>query len=91
MDFKFLEVLKPFCAVLPQIQKPKQKIPFREKLQWTAITVFIFLVLPDSPLWHKVLKRCRGSFSGFEKWYSDGAGYLTYFHLTTVNAAAGWS
>uniref|UniRef100_A0A3B3V263 SEC61 translocon subunit alpha 1 n=1 Tax=Poecilia latipinna TaxID=48699 RepID=A0A3B3V263_9TELE len=26
MGVKFLEVLKPFCAVLPQIQKPKQKV-----------------------------------------------------------------
>lgn len=75
---KFLEVIKPFCAVLPEIQKPERKvsfvvlilklldlmlkinrrhrgaytfnltiiqqIQFREKVLWTAITLFIFLV-----------------------------------------------
>uniref|UniRef100_A0A3P9P2R8 SEC61 translocon subunit alpha 1 n=1 Tax=Poecilia reticulata TaxID=8081 RepID=A0A3P9P2R8_POERE len=41
---KFLEVIKPFCEVLPEIQKPERKIPFREKVLWTAITLFIFLL-----------------------------------------------
>lgn len=41
---KFLEVIKPFCAVLPEIQKPERRIQFREKVLWTAITLFIFLV-----------------------------------------------
>ncbi|KAK4831623.1 hypothetical protein QYF61_018563 [Mycteria americana] len=44
MGIKFLEVIKPFCAVLPEIQKPERKIQFREKVLWTAITLFIFLV-----------------------------------------------
>uniref|UniRef100_A0A8C4NSP7 Protein transport protein SEC61 subunit alpha n=1 Tax=Dicentrarchus labrax TaxID=13489 RepID=A0A8C4NSP7_DICLA len=48
--FKFLEVIKPFCAVLPEIQKPERKIQFREKVLWTAITLFIFLVCCQIPL-----------------------------------------
>nr|XP_044618061.1 protein transport protein Sec61 subunit alpha isoform X5 [Equus asinus] len=50
MKFKFLEVIKPFCAVLPEIQKPERKIQFREKVLWTAITLFIFLVCCQIPL-----------------------------------------
>jgi len=41
---KFLEFVKPFCSILPEIQKPERKIQFREKVLWTAITLFIFLV-----------------------------------------------
>lgn len=41
---KFLEVIKPFCGVLPEVAKPERKIQFREKVLWTAITLFIFLV-----------------------------------------------
>lgn len=41
---KFLEVVKPFCGVLPEVAKPERKIQFREKVLWTAITLFIFLV-----------------------------------------------
>uniref|UniRef100_A0A8C5XKZ9 Translocon Sec61/SecY plug domain-containing protein n=1 Tax=Microcebus murinus TaxID=30608 RepID=A0A8C5XKZ9_MICMU len=43
-------VIKPFCAVLPEIQKPERKIQFREKVLWTAITLFIFLVCCQIPL-----------------------------------------
>ncbi|KOX69069.1 Protein transport protein Sec61 subunit alpha isoform 2 [Melipona quadrifasciata] len=30
--FKFLEVIKPFCSILPEIEKPERKIQFREKV-----------------------------------------------------------
>ncbi|XP_037703089.1 protein transport protein Sec61 subunit alpha isoform X2 [Choloepus didactylus] len=50
MGIKFLEVIKPFCAVLPEIKKPERKIQFREKVLWTAITLFIFLVCCQIPL-----------------------------------------
>ncbi|XP_059964285.1 protein transport protein Sec61 subunit alpha-like [Mesoplodon densirostris] len=32
MGITFLEVIKPFCAVLLEIQKPERKIQFREKI-----------------------------------------------------------
>uniref|UniRef100_A0A8C4QCS8 SEC61 translocon subunit alpha 1a n=1 Tax=Eptatretus burgeri TaxID=7764 RepID=A0A8C4QCS8_EPTBU len=50
MGIKFLEVIKPFCAILPEVQKPERKIQFREKVLWTAITLFIFLVCCQIPL-----------------------------------------
>uniref|UniRef100_A0A8C5SNG1 SEC61 translocon subunit alpha 2 n=2 Tax=Sauria TaxID=32561 RepID=A0A8C5SNG1_LATLA len=50
VEIKFLELIKPFCAVLPEIQKPERKIQFREKVLWTAITLFIFLVCCQIPL-----------------------------------------
>jgi len=50
MGFKFLEVLKPFVSVLPEVSKPERKIQFREKVLWTAITLFIFLVCCQIPL-----------------------------------------
>ncbi|XP_002128363.1 protein transport protein Sec61 subunit alpha [Ciona intestinalis] len=50
MPVKFLELIKPFCVVLPEIEKPQRKIQFREKVLWTAITLFIFLVCCQIPL-----------------------------------------
>uniref|UniRef100_A0A8C0HZ09 Translocon Sec61/SecY plug domain-containing protein n=1 Tax=Balaenoptera musculus TaxID=9771 RepID=A0A8C0HZ09_BALMU len=57
MGIKFLEVIKPFCAVLPEIQKPERKIKFGEKVLWTAITLFIFLVCysADPFYWMRVI------------------------------------
>lgn len=50
MGIKFLDMIRPFCAVLPEIQKPERKIQFKEKVLWTAITLFIFLVCCQIPL-----------------------------------------
>ena len=50
MGFKILEYLQPFCSFLPEVAKPERKIQFREKVLWTAITLFIFLVCCQIPL-----------------------------------------
>lgn len=50
MGFKVLEVLRPFIALLPEVSKPERKIQFKEKLLWTAVTLFIFLVCCQIPL-----------------------------------------
>jgi len=38
-------------CVLPEVSAPDRKIPFREKVLWTAITLFIFLVCCQIPLY----------------------------------------
>ena len=48
MGIRFLEVIKPFCAVLPEIQKPERKIQFREKVLWAAVTLHLLSMLSDT-------------------------------------------
>lgn len=38
-------------CVLPEVAQPDRKIPFREKILWTVITLFIFLVCCQIPLY----------------------------------------
>jgi protein transport protein SEC61 subunit alpha len=47
---KILDYLRPFIAVLPEVQKPDRKVQFKEKVLWTAVTLFIFLVCCQIPL-----------------------------------------
>ncbi|KAI8799752.1 SecY subunit domain-containing protein [Cladochytrium replicatum] len=51
MSFRFLHVLRPFIAVMPEVTAPDRKVQFREKVMWTAITLFIFLVCSQIPLY----------------------------------------
>jgi len=51
MGFRFLHLVKPFMAVLPEVSAPERKIPFKEKVLWTAITLFIYLVCSQIPLY----------------------------------------
>ncbi|KAJ3200690.1 translocon subunit, partial [Clydaea vesicula] len=48
---RFLHVLKPFIFLMPEVASPDRKVQFREKVMWTAITLFIFLVCSQIPLY----------------------------------------
>lgn len=51
MSFRFLNLVKPFMPVLPEVSAPERKVPFKEKVLWTAITLFIYLVCCQIPLY----------------------------------------
>jgi len=50
-EFRVLDLFRPFMAVLPEVSQPDRKIPFKERVLWTAITLFIFLVCCQVPLY----------------------------------------
>merc|ERR1712157_406901 len=49
--FRVLDLVKPCMCVLPEVSAPDRKIPFREKVLWTAISLFVFLVCCQIPLY----------------------------------------
>jgi len=49
--FRILNLVKPCMCVLPEVSTPDRKIPFREKILWTAISLFVFLVCCQIPLY----------------------------------------
>lgn len=50
MGFRFLHLIRPFMSIIPEVAKPERKVQFREKVLWTAVTLFIFLVCSQVPL-----------------------------------------
>jgi protein transport protein SEC61 subunit alpha len=50
-SFRVLNLVKPCMCVLPEVSTPDRKIPFREKILWTAISLFVFLVCCQIPLY----------------------------------------
>jgi len=49
--FRVLNLVKPFTPILPEIEAPVRKVQLREKLLWTVVTLFIFLVSAQIPLY----------------------------------------
>eukprot|EP00408_Alexandrium_pacificum_P005743 CAMPEP_0171238450 /NCGR_PEP_ID=MMETSP0790-20130122/43479_1 /TAXON_ID=2925 /ORGANISM="Alexandrium catenella, Strain OF101" /LENGTH=472 /DNA_ID=CAMNT_0011704815 /DNA_START=46 /DNA_END=1464 /DNA_ORIENTATION=+ len=49
--FRLLNLVKPCMCVLPEVATPDRKIPFREKILWTAISLFVFLVCCQIPIY----------------------------------------
>merc|ERR1711906_20925 len=48
---RFLQLVRPFMCALPEVKSPDRARPFKEKVLWTAITLFIFLVCCQIPLY----------------------------------------
>lgn len=44
-------IVRPFMSVLPEIEQPNKRVAFKEKVMWTVVTLFIFLVCCQIPLY----------------------------------------
>ena len=51
MGNPLLEALYPFISITPEVEKPQRKINFKEKILWTVITLLVFLVCCQIPLY----------------------------------------
>jgi protein transport protein SEC61 subunit alpha len=48
---RFLTLVRPLMGVLPEVTKPERPESFRNKIVWTAITLFIYLICCQIPLY----------------------------------------
>lgn len=51
MSGRVLDLFKPFEAFLPEVIAPERKVPYNQKLIWTGVSLLIFLVLGQIPLY----------------------------------------
>lgn len=49
--FRVLHLVGPFLSFLPKVQTADRKVPFREKVIYTVISLFIFLICSQLPLY----------------------------------------
>mmetsp|Transcript_63151 Transcript_63151/g.159842 ORF Transcript_63151/g.159842 Transcript_63151/m.159842 type:complete len:477 (-) Transcript_63151:87-1517(-) len=61
-NFRFLNLIKPVMCILPEVQQPDRRIPFKEKLLWTSISLFVFLVCCQIPLYGIVTSKSADPF-----------------------------
>lgn len=59
---RLLHLVKPFMGFLPEIEQPGKKVAFKEKLLWTSITLFIYLVCCQIPLYGVVSTKSSDPF-----------------------------
>lgn len=46
-----LDIVRPFMGFLPEIEQPSKRVPFKEKVLWTVVTLLIYLVCCQIPLY----------------------------------------
>lgn len=47
---RILDIFRPFQALLPSVQQPERRVPFRERMLYTLVCLAIFLVCSQLPL-----------------------------------------
>lgn len=48
---RFLDLVKPFTPLIPEVQVPETKVAFNQRIIWTSVTLVIFLVMSQMPLY----------------------------------------
>ncbi|MCC6017454.1 MAG: preprotein translocase subunit SecY [Candidatus Verstraetearchaeota archaeon] len=48
---RILELLEPVTRILPEVEKPKQKLPLRDRLIWTAVVLTLYFIMSEIPLY----------------------------------------
>ncbi|KAJ7925353.1 SecY subunit domain-containing protein [Mycena leptocephala] len=48
---RLLNLVWPFLPILPEVSSPDRKVPFTQKILWTALTLLIYLVGSQVPLY----------------------------------------
>lgn len=48
---RFLDLVRPVAHILPEVDAPDRKVPFNERLLWTSISLFMYLVCCQIPLY----------------------------------------
>lgn len=51
MSGRIIDLFKPFKPFLPEVIAPQRKVPYNQKLIWTAVSLLIFLVMSQTPLY----------------------------------------
>jgi protein transport protein SEC61 subunit alpha len=50
MTSKFLQVLRPFMSITPEVMKPKKEVKFNEKVLWTFGALVIYFIMSSLPI-----------------------------------------
>ena len=51
--------MKPFTPLIPEVQVPETKVAFNQRIIWTSVTLVIFLVMSQMPLYGIVSSGAR--------------------------------
>ena len=51
MTSKFLQAIRPFMSITPEVVKPPREVHFNEKVLWTIAALIIYFVMASTPIY----------------------------------------
>jgi len=82
--FRVIDLVKPVMCILPEVSTPDRRIPFREKILWTAISLFVFLVCCQIPLYGIVTNKSADPFYWMRVILASNRGTLMELGISPV-------
>ncbi|MFX0205041.1 MAG: preprotein translocase subunit SecY [Candidatus Hodarchaeota archaeon] len=74
MVSKFLQVMRPFMSITPEVHKPEREVKFNEKVIWTLVALIVYYLMTQVPIY------------GVE--IDDPAGSDPFFWVRTIMASS---
>ncbi|UKK00957.2 Protein transport protein Sec61 subunit alpha [Theileria orientalis] len=60
--FRVLNLIKPIMPILPEVKTPTRKVLFKEMVMWTGMSLFIFLVCCQIPIYGAITNKSSDPF-----------------------------
>merc|ERR1711939_789375 len=83
-QFRFLNLIKPVMCIIPEVSSPDRRIPFKEKILWTSISLFVFLVCCQIPLYGIMTSKSADPFYWMRVILASNRGTLMELGITWV-------
>jgi protein transport protein SEC61 subunit alpha len=84
MGLRVLHLVKPFMSILPEVAQPDRKVQFKEKVLWTVVTLFIFLVCSQIPLYGIMVNEGADPFYWIRVILASNRGTLMEFGISPI-------
>lgn len=88
-SFRLLNLIKPCLWILPEVIAPEHRVPFREKVCWTAISLFVFLVCCQIPVYGIVTSKSADPFYWMRVMLASNRGTLMELGISPI-VTSGW-
>merc|ERR1711939_1072048 len=83
-QFRFLNLIKPVMCIIPEVSSPDRRIPFKEKILWTSISLFVFLVCCQIPLYGIMTSKSADPFYWMRVILASNRGTLMELAITPI-------
>mmetsp|Transcript_67209 Transcript_67209/g.111296 ORF Transcript_67209/g.111296 Transcript_67209/m.111296 type:complete len:476 (-) Transcript_67209:16-1443(-) len=88
-SFRFLNLIKPVIFLVPEVVTPEHRVPFREKICWTAISLFVFLVCCQIPVYGIITPKTADPFYFMRVILASNRGTLMELGISPI-VTSGW-
>mmetsp|Transcript_5158 Transcript_5158/g.6406 ORF Transcript_5158/g.6406 Transcript_5158/m.6406 type:complete len:475 (-) Transcript_5158:89-1513(-) len=88
-SFRFLTLIKPVLWLVPEVNAPEHRVPFKEKVCWTAISLFVFLVCCQIPVYGIVTSKSADPFYWMRVILASNRGTLMELGISPI-VTSGW-